>query len=273
MFFYFLLLFFVFSTFFSLFTKQEDFTNYHYHEPRHKKLYIDKNNYEVIESNRYGKCLVIDKEIQLCDKKEHIYHEMIVHFPVQYVENQSPTNVLIIGGGDLMTLREIMKYKSIANVYQLELDPKVVDISKKFFKVDDFHKSKKVKIIYGNAFDTIDKVDSNFFDLCIVDTTEDNSNNLPVDSIDFFKKCLDKLKPTGVLVKNGEHFAKTFAKMKMKVIEYAVFLDYFNSKYSFVMFSKNNKIKDVDVIPVNWENKKIKTKFYNIHQHHDYIEY
>ena len=167
----------------------------------------------------------------------------------------------------------IMKYESIVSVVQLELDPTIVDISKKFFKVDDFHKSDKVKLIYGNAFDTIDKMQSNFFDLCIIDTTEDNSNNLPVDSAEFFGKCLSKLKPNGILVKNGDFFKHILKRMKFSTIVCAVFLDYFDDKYSFVMCSKNNQIKNININVVNWENKKIKTNFYNIHQHHDYIEY
>ena len=52
---------------------------------------------------------------------------MIVHFPVMYIK-QPLKNMVIIGGGDLMTLREVMKYYSIEKVFMLELKPKIINL-------------------------------------------------------------------------------------------------------------------------------------------------
>ena len=60
----------------------------------------------------------INEEIQLCDKHERIYHDMMVHFPMKYLDND-PEYVLIVGE-DLMNC-EVMKYKSL-KVIMLELN-------------------------------------------------------------------------------------------------------------------------------------------------------
>ena len=130
------------------------------------------------------------------------YHETIVHVAASYIKNLK--KVLIIGGGDCMTLREVMKYPSINNVVMLELDKKVIDVSKRYFNVNDYQNDLRVNIIIGDATKNIHKV-KNKFDLIIIDTTEDNSTNSPIDTKDFLKLCSDKLNETGILVKNGEN--------------------------------------------------------------------
>ena len=70
----------------------------------------------------------------------------------------------------------------------LELDEKVVLTSKKYFWSSDYENDGRVKIIYGDADAYIQKLEDNFFDLVIIDTTEDSDNNSPIDSSQFFKK-------------------------------------------------------------------------------------
>lgn len=172
-------------------------------------LYNKKSNHQNIEiikfeenDKGYNKCMLLDHEPQLCDNDEHEYHELIVHYPASFLDKLE--NVLIIGGGDCMTLREVMRYNSIKNVYMLELDENVVNVSKKYFGVSDYSNDNRVKIIYGDATFYIDILKDNYFDLIIIDTTEDGSNNSPIDKYDFFKKCKSKLKKNGIFVKNGD---------------------------------------------------------------------
>jgi len=83
-------------------------------------LNFDKNNLG------FDRCLFLNDELQLCNEKEHMYHETIVHYEASYIKNIN--NVLIIGD-DCMTLREIMKYNSLKHVTMLELDEKIIDVS------------------------------------------------------------------------------------------------------------------------------------------------
>jgi spermidine synthase len=167
------------------------------------------------KKNKYGmdRCLFLNSEPQLCNNDEKYYHELIVHLPAAYIIKLN--TVLIIGGGDCMTLREVMKYKSIETVYMLELDQKVIDVSKKYFNVSDYADDDRVNIIVGDAIKNIKDMPKKFFDLIIIDTTEDSDNNSPIDDIAFFKKCKERLKPDGILVKNGDDYSNNISLSKL----------------------------------------------------------
>lgn len=173
-------------------------------------LYNESSKYQdisiiKIRPNKYGykKCLLLNDEIQLCSNDEKLYHELIVHFPMSYLKESK--RVLIVGGGDLMTLREVMKY-NIKRVDMLELDKKVIDVSLKYFKennISTYKNDSRVHIHIGDALKTILKLQNNYYDIVIIDVTEDSDNNSPVEDLAFFKICKQKMRPDGILVKNG----------------------------------------------------------------------
>ena len=85
------------------------------------KLLSKLSNYqkiEIFETNNFGNMLVIDNDVQLTEADEKNYHEMIVHVPLNYFNN-NPINVLIIGGGDGGTLREVLKHYNVKKVFIL----------------------------------------------------------------------------------------------------------------------------------------------------------
>ena len=228
-----------------------------------KSLYKTDSEFQKIEiiqfdknKHNYDKCLLLNGEPQLCNNDEREYHELIVHYPASFKKRIE--NVLIIGGGDCMTLREVMKYQTIKNVYMLELDEKVVLTSKKYFGVIDYENDGRVKIIYGDADAYIQNLEDNFFDLVIIDTTEDSSNNSPIDSLQFFKKCKSKLKSDGIFIKNGDNgrniinASKLFKYTKLYEIKEINFL----GRYPFIIASDKHKINE-DIPSINKETKRI----------------
>jgi spermidine synthase len=255
--------------------RQESFQSFYDSRPKMNTLYYDKNGIEISELGEYGKCLVINNEIQLCEKSEPIYHEMIVHFPVQYLK-KNIEKVLIVGGGDLMTLREVMKYKTIKKVYMLELSEEIVNLCKKYFDQDDFSDNEKVEIVYGDANVTIDTIIENeklSFDMVIVDTTEDNEENLPVDRPNFFFKCFLLLNNDGILVKNGLKFKEVLESyVDLNTISYNVDIPYFQEKYMFTVAAKTaNDIRKLEHNDSRWFYYSIKTEFYNPKNHNNYV--
>ncbi|XP_048598098.1 spermine synthase-like [Brassica napus] len=79
-----------------------------------KVLFKDKSDYQevlVFESATYGKVLVLDGILQLTEKDEFAYQEMIAHLPL--CSTPSPKNVLVVGGGDGGVLREISRHSSM----------------------------------------------------------------------------------------------------------------------------------------------------------------
>lgn len=255
----------------------EGMKNFYDNRPKSTVHYTNNDGVEIATLGNFGKCLVINNEIQLCDKTEHIYHEMIVHLPGQYVEKNIEI-VVIIGGGDLMTLREVMKYRTLKKVYMLELSENIVEICKKYFKQSDFEDDDRVEIIYGDANKTIHDIIPDYknkVDLVIVDTTEDNVDNLSIDRHPFFEKCFKLLNEDGVLVKNGLFFKHFFQDFKdLNTISYNVYIPYFQEKYVFTIVSKPTyDIRKIEVDESRWEYYDVPTKFYKMKDHNKYIIY
>jgi spermidine synthase len=87
----------------------------------------DFQHVQVFQSESYGKVLVLDGVIQLTERDEFSYQEMITHLPLCSVPN--PKKVLVIGGGDGGVLREVSRHVSVEQVDICEIDKMVVDVS------------------------------------------------------------------------------------------------------------------------------------------------
>jgi len=125
---------------------------------------------EVVDSDAFGKILLINGIIMVTESDEFCYHEMIAHVPL--CVHPKAQKVLVIGGGDGGTVREILKHDSVEGIDVCEIDGKVIEICKKHFpdlanSFDDF----KVKIFCedGNKFI---KAHKNEYDIIIVDSSD-----------------------------------------------------------------------------------------------------
>ncbi|PKB68505.1 MAG: spermidine synthase [SAR202 cluster bacterium Io17-Chloro-G4] len=85
---------------------------------------------EVVESDLYGRSLMLDGKTQSTERDEHIYHEALVH-PAM-VLHPEPRSVFIGGGGEGATLREVLAHKSVSSVSMVDLDREVVELCRKF---------------------------------------------------------------------------------------------------------------------------------------------
>jgi spermidine synthase len=88
-------------------------------------------NVRVFQTPKYGKMLTLDSAIMVTERDEQHYHEMLVHPAMQTLGNVK--KVLVIGGGDGGTIREVLKYTSVEKVVMVEIDEKVVEASRAHF--------------------------------------------------------------------------------------------------------------------------------------------
>ena len=79
---------------------------------------------EVIESLDFGRMLVLDGVINLTERDEFVYHEMLAHVPL--FSHPNPSQILIVGGGDGGTAREALKHEVISSIQQVEIDEEVI---------------------------------------------------------------------------------------------------------------------------------------------------
>lgn len=173
---------------------------------KEKILYSGKSkvqDIEVFESKTFGKIMVIDGYIMLTEKDEFIYHEMMVHVPMSFIVD--PKNVLVIGGGDGGTVRELVKYDCIEKIDFVEIDEDVINVSKKYFpsvscSVDD----PRVNILVQDGIEFVAETD-NEYDLVIIDSTDPYVG--PGEGLftpEFYKNCYKILSDKGILVNQHE---------------------------------------------------------------------
>lgn len=88
-----------------------------------KVLHVEKSKYQdvlVFASATYGNVLVLDGVIQVTERDEFSYQEMIAHLPL--ASHPNPKKVLVIGGGDGGVVREVLKHESVENVVLCDID-------------------------------------------------------------------------------------------------------------------------------------------------------
>lgn len=165
-------------------------------------LRSDYQKIQVLETKAYGRMLVIDGFVMLTEFDEFVYHEMISHIPACF--QGDPKKVLVIGGGDGGTVRELLKHSCIEEITLCEIDQAVVDVSKRFFpnvagKLDDPRVNVKIGdgISYTSTF-------TNQFDLIIVDSTDPIGPGEGLFTSDFYRSVAKALKPDGFMVAQSE---------------------------------------------------------------------
>ena len=170
-----------------------------------EKLYAGMSEYQkidVFETKAYGRMLVIDDYVMLTDMDEFVYHEMIAHVPVCYHHN--PKSVLVIGGGDGGTVRELIKYEEINEIVLCEIDQLVIDVSKQFFpKLASSLSHPKVKVKVADGIQYISQC-SNKFDIIIVDSTDPIGPGEVLFTSEFYNSVRKALKPRGHMVLQSE---------------------------------------------------------------------
>lgn len=124
----------------------------------------------LFNSETYGKALILDGVIQCTERDEFGYQELISMIPLCCHPN--PKKVLIVGGGDGGVAREVIKHPLVEEVYQVEIDGLVVDLSKKYlpFMASGFE-SPKVKLTIGDGFEFM-KNHKGEFDVIITDSSD-----------------------------------------------------------------------------------------------------
>lgn len=163
-------------------------------------LHEEKSNYqkiEVIENEHFGKVLLLDGLVQTTEKDEFFYHEMLVHPAL--VTHPSPREILIIGGGDGGGLKEILRYQ-IDHVYLVEIDPSVVEVSKKYFPwLSSSLKDKRSELLIADGREFLRETDKKF-DIVIVDSSDPVGPSITLHEEGFYKEIKKVLNPEAIVV-------------------------------------------------------------------------
>lgn len=157
----------------------------------------------VFDTLAYGKMLAINNMVMCTERDEFHYHEMIVH-PVAQLSKKLK-NVLVIGGGDGGTIRELFKYSSIEKVTMVEIDEAVINASKKYLNTMNVEFSNpKLNLIVGDGIEHVRNAPADTYDLVIVDGSDPVGPAEGLFTKAFYADCARVLTADGMLVTQGE---------------------------------------------------------------------
>lgn len=155
---------------------------------------------KIYRTPEYGKMLVLDGFCQSAQKDEYIYHEALVH-PALTMHPQ-PESVLIIGGGEGATAREVLRHPSIKQVIMVDIDGELVEFCKQH--LPEWHQgafdNPKVETIFADGLDYVETCRERF-DCIILDVCDDLEDG-PAHALysrEFYQKIKRLLTPSGIL--------------------------------------------------------------------------
>ncbi|MGI6712608.1 MAG: polyamine aminopropyltransferase [Bacillota bacterium] len=169
------------------------------------KVYEEKTKFqylEVLDTEAYGRMLVLDGAIQTTVKDEFVYHEMISLVALN--SHPNPENVLVVGGGDGGAIREIVKHPKVKKATLVEIDPAVIETSKKYFpEISSGLTDTKAEVRIEDGIRHIAE-SKNKYDIIIVDSTDPVGPAVGLFQHGFYQGVFDALKNDGIFVAQTE---------------------------------------------------------------------
>ncbi|MCB0343754.1 MAG: polyamine aminopropyltransferase [Bdellovibrionales bacterium] len=157
---------------------------------------------DVVESAGFGKMLFNDGLAMVSERDEFVYHEMIAHVPL--FTHPEPKRVLVIGGGDGGTVREVIKHPSVEHCHLVEIDEMVVNACREHIPLTSAClNDKKVQVTIGDGVKFVAETKEKF-DLIIVDSTDPIGPAAPLFGKEFYQNVHSCLADGGIVVSQGE---------------------------------------------------------------------
>ena len=155
-------------------------------------------NIDIVETASHGRMLLLDGTVMVCQRDEYIYHEMICHVPL--LSHSSPKRVLIVGGGDGGTLREVLKHSFVEQVVLVEIDETVIESCKKYLRIEDnAFEDSRVQIVIDDGARFLKETKENF-DIILIDSSEPDSPSKSLYTKDFISDAHCRLSLGGIFI-------------------------------------------------------------------------
>ena len=160
---------------------------------------------EIYDSTDWGKLMVIDGAMMLTTKDNFFYHEMISH-PVLFT-HPAPRRVVIIGGGDCGTLREVLKHPGVESATQCDIDEQVTRMAEKYFpELCESNGDARAELLFDDGVAYMANCAPGSVDVVIVDSTDPVGPAEGLFNKAFFERCFRALKDDGLIATQCESF-------------------------------------------------------------------
>jgi spermidine synthase len=238
---------------------------------------------DIIDTKLFGRMVILDNKIQSSETDEFIYHEAIVHPAL--ITHTKPKNILILGGGEGATLREVLKHPSVNKVVMVDIDKEFVHLCKTHLK--KWHKGsfldKRVELLFIDAIEYIKKTKYKF-DIIITDISDPVTDGpaLMIYKKDFYSFINKVMLPDGIFVThatevkyiasshNAEKIFRILADIFPKTALYFEYIPSFSTLWSFIVGSSKYNIKKMSASLIKKRIKERKLKdlhYYNSETH------
>ncbi|MBQ4834346.1 polyamine aminopropyltransferase [Pseudoalteromonas sp. MMG010] len=158
---------------------------------------------EMFETTDFGNLMIIDGCTMVTSRENFFYHEMISHPAL--LAHPAPKNVVIIGGGDCGTLREVLKHDGVETVTQIDIDEVVTQMSLKYFpELCESNDDPRATVMFDDGIKYMRELAGESIDVVIVDGTDPVGPGEGLFNHAFYTSCLKALRPGGILVQQSE---------------------------------------------------------------------
>lgn len=164
---------------------------------------------DIVDTDVFGRVLLLDGHVQLSTFDEHAYHEALVQIPLLNLE--APKAALVVGGGDGGVIREICRHPGIERVDIAEIDAGVVEACRTFMPdlSDGAFEDPRVHLHITDAFEFVKRTPTKY-DLIVVDSTdvyeeEEGGLSEQLFTKEFYQDCARALAEGGVVVTQADN--------------------------------------------------------------------
>ena len=166
-------------------------------------IYSGRTKYQevqIIDTPTFGRCLILDGRLQSSELDEFVYHEALVH-PAM-ITHPNPEKVLILGGGEGATLREVLSHKTVKEGVMIDIDEELVNLCKKYLPKmgKKALRDERARVIFEDGLKFVKETNEKF-DVIIMDLPEplEGTPAEPLYKKDFFEILNSKLTDDGIL--------------------------------------------------------------------------
>jgi len=230
---------------------------------------------DVLDTEDFGKMLVLYGSIMVAENDLDSYNEMIAHVPL--FTHPKPEKVLIIGGGDGGALTNVMKHPEVKRATMCELDRKVVEVCKRHFpQLCKGYADKRARLIFRDGKEFVEK-GKDKYDIIILDLSDPIGPAAELFQKKFHRKVFKRLNDNGIMVAQSEspyynpatvkqmynNLRQIFPIVKMYTSHVPI---YPSCYWSYAFCSKKyHPIDDFDA--ARYKKLKLKNKYYNAEVH------
>lgn len=245
-----------------------------------RQLYSGKSEFQridIFDSREFGRFLTLDGYMMLTEKDEFIYHEMITHVPM--CVNPDARRVLVIGGGDGGTVRELLRYPAIEHIDLVEIDELVVEVCRKYLpQTAGCLGDPRLTIHYEDGLKFVRHCED-AYDLIIVDSTDPFGPGEGLFTKEFYGNCYKALHDDGIMVNQHEspfytQDAYAMQRAHKRIVDsfpisrvYQAHIPTYPSGHWLFGFASKKRHPVKDVNWVRWNALGLNTRYYNTQLH------